>query len=297
MATVFRNLFQASRHVARTCVKLPPQTCSLTYKFKSTEANYEYILVSKRGANDCVALITLNRPKALNALCEPLIEEVNQALESIEADPGVAAVVFTGSEKAFAAGADIKAMSEKKFVDCYAGNFLGSWDRVTGCKKAVIAAVNGYALGGGCEFAMMADIILAGEKAKFGQPEINLGTLPGAGGTQRLTKAIGKSRAMQMCLTGDMITAQEASAWGLVSSVHPPETLVDEAVKLGEKIATKSKVSVQMVKEAVNKSFETSLREGLSVEKRLFHASFATNDQKEGMKAFMEKRKASFTDS
>jgi len=266
-------------------------------KFMSTAKQHEYIIVERKGEGDTVALITLNRPKALNALCDPLIDELSEALDEIEADPKVAAVVITGSQKAFAAGADIKQMKEMNFAQCYSGNFLAKWDRVTRCKKAVIAAVNGFALGGGCEMAMMADIILAGEKAKFGQPEINLGTIPGAGGTQRLTKAVGKSRAMQMCLTGDMITAQQASDWGLVSSVHPPEQLVDEAIKLGEKIATKSKITIQMCKEAINKSYETSLAEGLSVEKRLFHSSFATEDRAEGMAAFVEKRKANFTDN
>jgi len=283
--------------VARQILKNPGQAVVPAFRFMSTQGEFSHIKVSRRGEGDCVALITLDRPKALNALSDALMAEVNQALDAIEEDKKVAAIVITGSEKAFAAGADIKAMQVLDFTDVYSGNFLSSWDRVTRCRKAVIAAVNGYALGGGCEFAMMADIILAGEKAKFGQPEINLGTLPGAGGTQRLTKAIGKSRAMEMCLTGNMISAQQASAWGLVSSVHPPDQLVDAAVKLGEQIATKSKITVQMVKEAVNKSYENGLTEGLTVEKRLFHASFATADRKEGMTAFVEKRKPNFTDS
>jgi len=298
MNTIFRNVLNLSV-VAKNCVhRHPAQACIALNRYFSSEApKYEYILVDKKGAGGCVGLITLNRPKALNALCDPLITEVNDALDKFEADADVAAVVLTGSQKAFAAGADIKAMKELDFTQVYSGNFLSHWDRITRCKKVTIAAVNGFALGGGCELAMMNDIILAGEKAKFGQPEINLGTIPGAGGTQRLTKAIGKSRAMQMCVTGDMINAQQAADWGLVSSVHPPEELVDEAIKLGEKVATKSKLIVQMAKEAVNKSYETSLAEGLSVEKRLFHASFATNDRSEGMTAFVEKRKAEFTDS
>jgi len=300
MSSLLRSALRASHSTARQALARPLmahpsalQQC----RAMCAPAGPEHILVERRGAGDCVALITLNRPKALNALFDPLIEELSQALDDIEQDPKVAAVVITGSLKAFAAGADIKQMKDMDFASCYTGNFLAKWDRVSRCKKAVIAAVNGFALGGGCELAMMADIILAGKKAKFGQPEINLGTIPGAGGTQRLTKAIGKSRAMQMCLTGDMITADQAASWGLVSSVHEPEDLVDDAVKLGEKIATKSKITVQMCKEAVNKSYETSLTEGLSVEKRLFHASFATNDRAEGMAAFVEKRKANFTDN
>uniref|UniRef100_A0A2P2HYY5 Probable enoyl-CoA hydratase, mitochondrial n=1 Tax=Hirondellea gigas TaxID=1518452 RepID=A0A2P2HYY5_9CRUS len=257
----------------------------------------EYLMVERRGANDCVAVITLNRPKALNALCDPLMEELARTLDEVESDDKVAAIVITGSEKAFAAGADIKQMQDLKFTKCYSGNFLSGWDRVSRCKRPVIAAVNGYALGGGCELAMMADIIIAGENAKFGQPEINLGTIPGAGGTQRLPRAIGKSRAMQLCLTGDLIDAKQACDWGLVSSVHPPEKLLDEAVSIGEKIATKSKLIVQMCKEAINKSYDASLTEGLHLEKRLFHSTFATNDRKEGMDAFVEKRKPNFTDS
>lgn len=299
MSSLLRNALLMSQNVAKCQIsKVALQPNFISHKYMCSEASeYQYILVEKRGANDCVALITLNRPKALNALSDPLMAEICDALEKIQADKGVSAVVITGSEKAFAAGADIKQMKDMDFAKCYSGNFLTKWDGVAHCRKAVIAAVNGFALGGGCELAMMADIILAGEKARFGQPEINLGTLPGAGGTQRLTKAIGKSRAMQMCLTGDMINAQQAADWGLVSSVHPPSELVDEAVKLGEKIATKSKLTVQMVKEAINKSYETSLAEGLHVEKRLFHSSFATNDRAEGMTAFVEKRKANFTDS
>jgi len=298
MSSLLRNALLMTQNVAKSQIsKVALQPTFISHKYMCSAASYQYILVEKRGANDCVALITLNRPKALNALSDPLMAEICDALEKIQADKGVSAVVITGSEKAFAAGADIKQMKDMDFASCYAGNFLSKWDGVTHCRKAVIAAVNGFALGGGCELAMMADIILAGEKARFGQPEINLGTLPGAGGTQRLTKAIGKSRAMQMCLTGDMINAQQAADWGLVSSVHPPDQLVDEAVKLGEKIATKSKITVQMVKEAINKSYETALSEGLHVEKRLFHASFATNDRAEGMTAFVEKRKANFTDS
>ncbi|KAK8387000.1 hypothetical protein O3P69_017979 [Scylla paramamosain] len=244
-------------------------------RLMSSVPSYNYVTVEKRGEGDCVGLVTLNRPKALNALCDGLMKEVYQIMIEMDNDPGVAAVVLTGSEKAFAAGADIKEMQNKNFVD----------------------SVNGYALGGGCELAMMCDIILAGEKARFGQPEIALGTIPGAGGTQRLTRAIGKSRAMQMCVTGDPITAQQAKDWGLVSSVHPPDQLVAEAVKMGERISQHSKLVVAICKESVNNAFELSLKQGLTVEKKLFYTTFATNDRKEGMTAFVEKRKAKFTDS
>jgi len=258
---------------------------------------YEYILVDKKGENSNIGLITLNRPKALNALCDPLMVEVNDAMKVMDEDPNIASIVLTGSEKAFAAGADIKQMQNKGFVECLSSGFLEHWNGVTKIRKPVIAAVNGYALGGGCELAMMCDIIVAGEKAKFGQPEIIIGTIPGAGGTQRLIRAIGKSRAMQMCLTGEMITAQQADAWGLVSSIHPPAELVSEAIKLAEKIGKHSKVVVGMCKEAVNKSQELSLGEGLNFEKRFFHATFALNDRKEGMTAFVEKRAPNFTDT
>ncbi|KAK7067308.1 putative enoyl-CoA hydratase, mitochondrial [Halocaridina rubra] len=263
----------------------------------SSAPSYDYLLVDKRGESGCVGLVTLNRPKALNALSDPLMIELNSALQTLDADPTVAAIVITGSDKAFAAGADIKQMEDQQFVDCLKVNFLDHWNGITKIRKPVIAAVNGYALGGGCEVAMMCDIVLAGEKAKFGQPEIIIGTIPGSGGTQRLTKAVGKSRAMQMCLTGDMITAQQANDWGLVSSIHPPDKLVDEAIKLGERIATHSKVVVAVCKEAVNSSFELSLGEGVKFEKRLFHATFALNDRKEGMTAFVQKRKPNFTDT
>ncbi|XP_045104026.1 enoyl-CoA hydratase, mitochondrial-like [Portunus trituberculatus] len=266
-------------------------------RLMSSAPSYNFVTVEKRGEGDCVGLVTLNRPKALNALCDGLMKEVDQIMIEMDNDPGVAAVVLTGSEKAFAAGADIKEMQNKNFVDCYLYNFLEGWDGITKIKKPVIAAVNGYALGGGCELAMMCDIILAGEKARFGQPEIVLGTIPGAGGTQRLTRAIGKSRAMQMCITGDPITAQQAKDWGLVSSVHPPDQLVAEAVKIGERIGQHSKLIVAICKESVNNAFELSLKQGLTVEKKLFYTTFATNDRKEGMTAFVEKRKAKFSDS
>jgi len=266
-------------------------------RLSSTAPAYQHILVSQRGEGDRVTLIQLNRPKALNALFSPLMEEVIQALKIAQDDPKVGSIVITGSDKAFAAGADIKEMKDQKFADVYGKSFLSSWGGVSNCTKPVIAAVNGYALGGGCELAMMCDIIYAGDKAKFSQPEIALGTIPGAGGTQRLTRAVGKSLAMEMCLTGDMIDATTAQQAGLVSKVVPAAELVDAAVKTADKIASHSKLVVQMCKEAVNTAFETTLQEGLHFEKRTFHTTFATDDRKEGMTAFVEKRKASFTDS
>ncbi|XP_017552062.1 enoyl-CoA hydratase, mitochondrial [Pygocentrus nattereri] len=262
----------------------------------SSGGQYQYILVDKKGERKNVGFIQLNRPKALNALCDDLILEVNKALDSFEQDGEVGAVVITGSEKAFAAGADIKEMQNRTFHECYGGNFLAHWNKVSAVKKPVIAAVNGFALGGGCELAMMCDIIYAGEKAQFGQPEILLGTIPGAGGTQRLTRAVGKSLAMEMVLTGDRISAQEAKQSGLVSKVFPVDQVVSEAIKCGEKIASNSKLVSSMAKEAVNGAFELSLTEGNRLEKRLFHSTFATEDRKEGMTAFVEKRKAAFQD-
>ncbi|KAL8186674.1 UNVERIFIED_CONTAM: putative enoyl-CoA hydratase, mitochondrial [Gekko kuhli] len=262
----------------------------------SISVQFQYILVEKKGAKQNVGLIQLNRPKSLNALCDGLVNEINQALDSFEQDAHVGAIVITGSEKAFAAGADIKEMQDRTFQECYGGNFLAHWNRVSTTKKPVIAAVNGYALGGGCELAMMCDIIYAGEKAQFGQPEILLGTIPGAGGTQRLTRAVGKSLAMEMILTGERISAQEAKQAGLVSKVCPVDKLLDEAISCAEKIAGNSKLVVAMAKEAVNAAFETTLTEGNKREKILFHATFATDDRKEGMSAFVEKRKANFSD-
>ncbi|GAB1292856.1 Enoyl-CoA hydratase, mitochondrial [Apodemus speciosus] len=265
-------------------------------------ANFQYIITEKKGKNSSVGLIQLNRPKALNALCNGLIEELNQALETFEEDPAVGAIVITGGEKAFAAGADIKEMQNRTFQDCYSSKFLSHWDHITRVKKPVIAAVNGYAstcvkaLGGGCELAMMCDIIYAGEKAQFGQPEILLGTIPGAGGTQRLTRAVGKSLAMEMVLTGDRISAQDAKQAGLVSKIFPVERLVEEAIQCAEKIASNSKIIVAMAKESVNAAFEMTLTEGNKLEKKLFYSTFATDDRREGMSAFVEKRKANFKD-
>ncbi|KAG8180400.1 hypothetical protein JTE90_025450 [Oedothorax gibbosus] len=263
----------------------------------SAAPTYEFIKVEKTGSKNNVGLITLNRKKALNALCAGLMKDVSNALDVLESDKDVGAIVLTGSERAFAAGADIKEMQNNTFAECITGSFLGGWDRIAKTKKPMIAAVNGYALGGGCEIAMMCDIIYAGEGAKFGQPEILIGTIPGAGGTQRLTKAIGKSRTMEIVLTGDQFTAQEAEKWGLVSRVFPADKVVEEAVKLGEKICANSKLIVALCKESVNTSFETTLDQGLKAEKRFFYSTFATKDRAEGMKAFGEKRKPDFTDS
>ncbi|HEX4569717.1 MAG TPA: enoyl-CoA hydratase [Dongiaceae bacterium] len=250
--------------------------------------SYQNILTETRGA---VGLVTLNRPKALNALNSALMAELREALDGFEADEAIGAIVVTGSEKAFAAGADIKEMKDRGFVDVYLSDFITrDWERLAQCRKPTIAAVAGYALGGGCEVAMMCDIIIAADNARFGQPEIALGTLPGAGGTQRLTRAIGKAKAMEMVLTGRMMDAAEAERSGLVARVVPAAEVIGEAMKLAEKIAGLSRPAVMLAKEAVNRAFETGLAEGLRVERRLFHASFATADQKEGMAAFAEKR-------
>ncbi len=253
---------------------------------------YDCIIVERRGP---VGLITLNRPDALNALCAELIEELGRALDEFEADDEIGAVVLTGSEKAFAAGADIKEMADKDYMDVFLADFITrGWERVTTCRKPIIAAVAGYALGGGCEMAMMCDFILAAENAKFGQPEINLGVIPGSGGTQRLTRFVGKSKAMEMCLTGRMMDAAEAERSGLVSRVVPGDELIPEAIKTAEAIARKSRPAVFMAKEAVNRAYETTLAEGVRFERRLFHSLFATEDQKEGMAAFIAKRQPNF---
>jgi len=262
----------------------------------STTTDMEYVRLETRGTDNRVALVTLDRPKALNALFSPLMSELLSTLATLDQDPAIGAIVLTGSDRAFAAGADIKEMQNRDFASNYKEDFLGWWGNIANTKKPIIAAVNGYALGGGCEVAMMCDIIYAGDKAKFGQPEITLGTIPGAGGTQRLTRAIGKSRAMEMNLTGLPITAAEAASAGLVSKVFPADQLVEEAIKTADKIASHSKVAVQMAKEATNAAHELSLKEGLRLEKRIFHSSFGTKDRKEGMDAFVEKRKAVWED-
>ena len=253
---------------------------------------YENILVEKKGA---VGLITLNRPDALNALNKALMDELTAALDAWETDDDIHCIVLTGSAKAFAAGADIKEMQPKSYMDVYREDFItANWERVTRCRKPVIAAVAGYALGGGCELAMMCDFIIAAETAKFGQPEIKLGVMPGAGGTQRLTRFVGKSKAMDMVLTGRNMDATEAERCGLASRVVPLDQLMDEAVKTAEKIAALSLPITMIAKEAVNRAFETSLAEGVLFERRTFHATFATKDKFEGMDAFANKRKPSF---
>lgn len=252
---------------------------------------YENIISETR---DAVGIITLNRPKALNALNAQLIDELNQALSGFQADAAIGCVIITGSDKAFAAGADIREMKDKSFTDVYLGNFLSAWDRVSEIRKPMIAAVSGYCLGGGCELALMCDFIIAADTAKFGLPEITLGIIPGSGGTQRLARSIGKAKAMEMILTGRLIEAAEAESCGLVSRIVAPDKLLDETVTTAAKIATFSQPVVVMAKEAVNRAFETSLAEGLRFERRLIHSMFALEDQKEGMSAFIEKRKPVF---
>lgn len=252
---------------------------------------YETLLTEKKGR---VGLITLNRPGALNALNSQLIQELNLALDAFEQDAEVGCIVLTGSEKAFAAGADIKEMSVLEYPQTYMEDFFAPADRIATRRKPMIAAVAGYALGGGCELALMCDFIYAGDNARFGQPEINLGVLPGIGGTQRLTRAIGKAKAMEMCLTGRMMAADEAERAGLVARVIPVAELLTETLKAAETIAGKSLPSVMMTKESINRVFEGSLSEGVRFERRVFHAVFATHDQKEGMNAFVEKRAPDF---
>ena len=252
---------------------------------------YENILVETHGK---VGVIRLNRPQALNALNPALIAELSKAIDGYEAAANIGCVVITGSEKAFAAGADIKEMANKSFMEVFLGNFVADWDRVAHARKPVIAAVAGFALGGGCELAMMCDLIIAADNAKFGQPEIKLGVIPGIGGTQRLTRAVGKAKAMDLCLTGRMMDAAEAERSGLVARVVPLASLMDEAMKAADTIASMSLPSVMVAKEAINRAFETSLAEGIGFERRVFHSLFATADQKEGMAAFVEKRPAKF---
>jgi len=257
--------------------------------------SYENIIVDSR---DGVGIITLNRPKALNALSTPLTVEMGKALDNFESDDAIGAILITGSDKAFAAGADIKEMKSKTFMDAYMEDFVtATWERVADCRKPVVAAVAGYALGGGCELSMMCDIIIAADNAKFGQPEINLGIIPGAGGTQRLTRAIGKAKAMDLCLTGRMMDAEEAERAGLVSRIVPADKLQEEAMSVATTIAGMSRPSTLICKEAVDRAFETTLSEGIRFERRMFHALFATDDQTEGMSAFAEKRKANWKHS
>ncbi|MBX6426295.1 MAG: enoyl-CoA hydratase [Variibacter sp.] len=252
---------------------------------------YANIIVETHGR---VGLIRLNRPEALNALNSALMAELNEAVTAFDSDPAIGCLVITGSDKAFAAGADIKEMAEKSYIDAYLGDFAANWDAIARARKPVIAAVAGFALGGGCEIAMMCDMIIAADNAKFGQPEIKLGVIPGIGGTQRLTRAVGKAKAMDLCLTGRMMDAAEAERSGLVARVVPLAELMTEAMKAAETIAAMSLPAVIAAKESVNRAFETTLSEGIRFERRAFHPLFATEDQKEGMAAFIEKRPPRF---
>ena len=254
--------------------------------------NYELIVVEQKGR---VGVVTLNRPKQLNALNPQLMQEVGAALQAFDADDGVGAMVITGNEKAFAAGADIGVMKDYSYMDAYRSDYITrDWEHIRRIRKPVIAAVAGHALGGCCELAMMCDIVVAADSAKFGQPEINLGIMPGAGGTQRLPRAVGKAKAMDLCLTARTMDAQEAERAGLVSRVVPADKLMEEALALGQKIAGYSTPVVMMIKESINRAFESTLAEGVLFERRLFHSMFALEDQKEGMAAFVEKRKPKF---
>src|SRR3954462_13343642 len=255
-------------------------------------SDYETILVEQRGA---VTIVTLNRPQALNALNSTVLEELIHAFAAYDADPAQRCLVLTGSEKAFAAGADIKEMQSQGFADMYSSNFFAGWEQVTATRKPWIAAVAGYALGGGCEVAMMADFIIAADSAKFGQPEIKVGVTPGMGGSQRLTWAVGKAKAMEMCLTGRIMGAEEAERSGLVAKVVPADQLLDEALATAEAIAGMAPLAAIATKEMVNAAFETGLAQGIVFERRLFHGLFGTEDQKEGMNAFVDKRKADWT--
>jgi enoyl-CoA hydratase len=289
------SLCEAPRRPVRTRRSCPsgPQQRILQRNI-GVVMTYQNILVRTEGA---VGIITLNRPQALNALNSPMMDEIAAVMDGFEADSAIRCVIITGSEKAFAAGADITEMAGKSFAEVYKEDFITrNWERIAHTRKPVIAAVSGFALGGGCELAMMCDFIIAADNAKFGQPEINLGIGPGAGGTQRLTRAVGKAKAMEMCLTGRMIDASEAERAGLVARVVPLAELSAEAMKAAQKIASASLPAMMMVKECVNAALETSLAEGIRFERRLFHAMFATEDQKEGMAAFVEKRKPAFKD-
>ncbi len=252
---------------------------------------YENIAVERRGK---VGVVTLDRPNALNALNSALVAELGQALAEFDADDGIGAIVLTGSEKAFAAGADIKEMQSKSYMDAYFGDFIGSWECLAACRKPIVAAVAGFALGGGCEFAMMCDIVIAADNARFGQPEIKLGTFPGASGTQRLPRAVGKAKAMDLILTGRMMDVEEAERAGLVSRIVPLGELMNTAMDVAETIAAMSLPVAMMAKEAVNRAYETPLSEGVMFERRLFYSTFALEDQSEGMAAFAEKRKPDF---
>ncbi|KXS18146.1 ClpP/crotonase [Gonapodya prolifera JEL478] len=289
-----RRAFSASPIASSAAPKEAPAPLTLTPSSKTLE----YLILSRTGSTNprSVALVQLNRPKALNALCDPLMAELNVVLKELDADPDVKAIVLTGSEKAFAAGADIKEMQAFSYDQVINRNFIANWADIAKIRKPVIAAVNGFALGGGCELAMTCDIIYAGENAKFAQPEIKLGTIAGAGGTQRLTRVVGKSKSMEMNLTGDFVGAKEAEQAGLVSKVFPVDKTLDEALKLADKIAQMSLPVIILAKEAVNKAYETTLTTGLDFERRSFHSTFGLADRTEGMTAFVNKRVAKFED-
>ncbi|OLY85554.1 Enoyl-CoA hydratase, mitochondrial [Smittium mucronatum] len=291
MLRAFSSRFAKTSSIVGLVPKTPLLTQIRTY---TVNGDHKYIITE---INDKVGIIRLNRPKALNALNNDLFTELNESLKSLDSNDQIGAVVLTGSDRAFAAGADIKEMQSKNMVESYTKELLGHWtEQILKTKKPIIAAVNGYALGGGCELAMMCDIIYAGEKAVFGQPEITIGTIPGAGGTQRLVRAVGKSKAMEIILTGKVnLTAQEASDLGLVSGVYQADKVVEKAIETAKIISSKSMPAVMMAKEAVNSSFEMPLSAGLLFERRLFQTTFGTKDQKEGMAAFSEKRAPNFT--
>ena len=261
----------------------------------TTQQSYEMIQTDMR--EGAIGFITLNRPQALNALCKQLIEELEDVLDQWEVDPAIKVVIITGSERAFAAGADIKEMLPKSYMDVYLNDFIASdWHRLSTFRKPVIAAVSGYAIGGGCEIAMMCDIIIASDTAKFSLPEVTLGTMPGAGGTQRMPRAVGKSKAMDMCLTGRFMEAAEAERSGLISRVVPVATLEEEVMIMARKIASMSLPVLMMIKESINRAYETTLHEGMQFERRAFHTTFALDDRQEGMEAFVNKRKPTFKD-
>lgn len=278
--------FKSALSLTKSAIRFP-----LLRAFSTTQHQYEYLIYEKK---DKVGLIRFNRPQALNAASQALILEMNDLLSKLDNDSEIGAIVLTGSEKAFIAGADIKEMSTNTFPETYKIQLFSTWDHLNTIRKPVIAAVNGYALGGGCELAMMCDIILAGSNAQFGQPELKWGTITGAGASVRLPQAVGKSKAMELILACDRLDAKTAYQFGLVSRVYEPAQLVDEAVKMGNKIASFSQPIVAMAKEAVNKAYELPLSEGLSFEKKLFWSTFGTKDQKEGMSAFAEKRTPNF---
>ncbi len=290
---MFRSLVKTSvqyhKHVSLPAITLSRMHLSSTVALKES---YEYIKCDVKGKT---GIITLNRPKALNALCDGLLADLIHAARVMDCNDNIGAIVITGSEKAFAAGADIKEMSKREYVECYTNNLFANWTDITRITKPTIAAVSGYALGGGCELAMMCDIMIASESAKFGQPEITLGVIPGCGGTQRLIRAIGKSKAMEMILTGNMIDAKQAERDGLVCKVVPNDKLLEVAIEMAEKISSFSRPAVAMAKETVNSAYELNLAEGLRFERRIFHSMFSLKDQKEGMGAFAEKRPAKWS--